>query len=154
MGGFARNRKRGGRGRLAASLLAMVLASVGCTNVRIDFESVPPDEAWAAIEPGVTTRAEVIRRLGPPEEMRRLSPFERARGSTPQERRVLEAGEVFGREVYTWASETRTIESFGLLPVGPALFRVTWNRSRERRLHVAFDEGGVVRAVARVDETR
>ena len=74
--------------------------------------------------PGVTTRAEVLRRLGPPEELRRPAVFERARLSTPQHRRILEAGDVFGHDAYTYASARRRLDSAGLLPLRTLLFVV------------------------------
>lgn len=125
---------------------------VGCTTVRIDFHEQGDSGALVAIEPGVTTRSEVLRRLGPPDEMRRPAPFERARETSPIRRRIIEAGDVFGRDAYTYASGRHTTRAFGILPLGPALFRVTRVRSTEERWRIEFDEADVVRSVSRVDE--
>jgi hypothetical protein len=139
-----------GAGMLAALVGA---AGAGCATVRLDFQTLPPESALLGVEAGVTTRDEVLRLLGPPEEMRRLSPFERARADSPQARRILEAGEVFGAGVYTYATEADRIDRFGFLPFGPALFRVSWSRAHERRWSIEFDEAGVVSSVSRVDES-
>ena len=92
-------------------------------------------------------------RLGPPEEFRQPSPFDRARPTSPQRRRILEGGEVFIRDSYTYASERYRIETFGVPPVGPALFRVSWRSSREDRWRIEFDESDVVQTVSHVDES-
>lgn len=125
---------------------------VGCTSLRIDYHDLGDTSALAAIEPGVTTRAEVLRRLGPPDEMRRPAPVDRARETSPIRRRIIEAGDVFGRDAYTYASGRHTTRAFGILPMGPALFRITWVRSSEERWRIEFDEADVVRSVSHVDE--
>ena len=40
----------------------------------------------------------------------------------------------------------------GLLPVGPALFRVRWSRSLEERIRIEFDPDDRVTSVSRVVE--
>lgn len=130
---------------------AAALLALGCTTTRMDFHTLPPPERFASIEPGVTTRSEVLRRLGPPDELRRPANFERARRTTPQLRRVLEAGDVFGTDAWTWASGRRSTRSLSL-PPGPSLFSVAETRSREERWRIEFDGVGVVRSVSHVDE--
>lgn len=129
-----------------------VAAVCGCTTFQLDSQRLPAPEAFASIQAGTTTRSEVLQRLGPPEEFRQPSPFDRARPTSPQRRRILEGGEVFIRDSYTYASECYTIRTFGLLPVGPSLFRISWRNSREDRWRLEFDEDDVVRAVSHVDE--
>lgn len=136
--------------RLASSVLLGIasLALCACTTVRIEYQDLPPLEALHSIEPGATTRSEVLARLGPPEEMRSPAPFERARLTSPQKRKVLVAGDVFGRDAYTYARGIRTSRSLGVLPVGPELLEVSWKWSREDRWRIEFDERGVVRSVS------
>jgi hypothetical protein len=129
-----------------------VAAVFGCTTLEINYQRLPAPEALGSIQEGVTTRSEVLERLGPPEEFRQPSPFDRTRRTSPQRRRILEGGEVFIRDVYTYASERYTLETFGLLPVGPSLFRVSWRNSREERWRLEFDENDVVHTVSHVDE--
>ena len=134
-------------------LSVTVAAACGCTTLQIDYRHLPAPEALGSIEEGITTRSEVLRQLGPPEELRKPSPLDRARPTSPQRRRILEGGEVFVRDFYTYASERYRIETFGLLPVGPALFRVSWRSSREDRWRIEFDENDLVRTVSHVDES-
>jgi hypothetical protein len=139
--------------RCASFGLSVALAAIcGCTTVEVEYQRLPTPEALGSIQAGITTRSEVLRRLGPPEEFRRPAPFERARITSPQRRRILESGDVFGRDVYTYASERDTRRNFGLLPTGPALFRLSWRSSREDRWRLEFDENDVVRTVSHVDE--
>jgi hypothetical protein len=133
-------------------LWAALAALLGCTTLEINYQGLPAPEAFASIREGITTRSEVLQRLGPPEEFRQPSPFDRARLSSPQRRRILEGGEVFVQDIYTYASERYRIETFGLLPVGVSLFRVTWRNSREDRWRLEFDENDVVRTVSHVEE--
>ena len=130
-----------------------VAATFGCTTLEINYQRLPTPEALESIQEGITTRSEVLQRLGPPEEFRQPSPFDRARPTSPQRRRILEGGQVFIRDVYTYASERYTLDTFGLLPVGPALFRVSWRSSREDRWQLEFDENDVVHTVSHIDES-
>jgi hypothetical protein len=132
---------------------AALLAIFGCTSIAVDYQRLPTPEALGSIRPGVTTRSEVLRRLGPPEEMRRPAPFERTRLTSPQRRRILESGDVFGRNAYTYSSERDTRTGIGLLPNGPALLRISWRSLREDRWRLEFDEKDVVRSVSHVDES-
>ena len=138
-----------------ASFGLSVAAAVlfGCTTVKLDYQRLPSPEALASIQEGITTRSEVLQRLGPPEELRRPAPFERAPLGSSQRRRILEGGDIFGCDAYTYASERHAIESFGLLPVGMTLFRVSRRTALENRWRIEFDEKGVVRSVSHVDES-
>jgi hypothetical protein len=124
----------------------------GCLTIQLDFQRLPASEALDTIEPGRTTRSEVLARLGPPEELRRPAPFERARFTSPQGRRIAEAGEIYGDDAYTYASGRRTLDNVGLLPVGLAILRVSWRSFREDRWRIEFDGNGVVSSVSRVEE--
>ena len=134
-------------------LWVAVAAACGCTTLEIHYQRLPEREALASIQEGITTRGEVLQRLGPPEEFRQPSPLDRTRSTSPQRRRILVGGEVFFQDTYTYASERYRINTFGLLPVGPSLFRVTWRKSREDRWRLEFDENDVVRTVSHVDES-
>ena len=129
-----------------------VAAICGCTNFEVNHQRLPTAQALESIQPGTTTRSEVLQRLGPPEEMRRPAPFDRPRLTSPQRRRIVEAGDIFGRSAYTYASERYTVREFGLLPTGPALFDVAWSISREDRWRIEFDENDVVQTVSHIDE--
>ncbi len=135
-----------------ATCFGLSLGLTGCLSIQMDFQRLPPPEALASIEPGRTTRSEVLARLGPPEEMRSIPPPERARFTSPQRRRVAEAGEIFGDDAYTYAASRRTIENFGLLPIGVAILRVGWRISKEDRWRIEFDADDVVSAVSQVEE--
>ena len=130
-----------------------VAAAFGCTTLEINYQRLPAPEALESIQEGITTRSEVLQRLGPPEEFRQPSPFDRARATSPQRRRILEGGEVFIQDIYTYASERYRVETFGLLPVGVSLFRATWRSSREDRWRLDFDENDVVQTVSHIDES-
>lgn len=118
----------------------------------MDFRHLPAREALDSIRPGVTTRAEVLHRLGPPEEMRRPANFDRARLSTPQHRRILEGGRVFGDEAYTYVWGRRQTDAVGILPIGPKLLRFTRTRSLEERWRIEFDADDRVSSVSHTDE--
>jgi hypothetical protein len=133
-------------------LAVAVSAACGCATVQIDHQPLPPAAAFDAIEPGSTTRSQVLRNLGPPEELRRPAPFEGLQLSNPQRRRILEAGDLFGRDAWTYAAVHRSIRTVGLLPVGPALLRVRWSNALEERVRIEFDEHDRVRSISRVVE--
>jgi hypothetical protein len=135
------------------SLWVAVAAIFGCTTLEINYQQLPAPEALESIQEGITTRSEVLRQLGPPEEFRQPSPFDRARPTSPQRRRILEGREVFIRDSYTYASERYTVQTLGLLPVGIPLFRVSWRNSREDRWRLEFDENDVVHTVSHIDES-
>lgn len=140
--------------RCASFGLSVVAAVLfGCTTVELDYQRLPSPEALASIQRGITTRSEVLQRLGPPEELRRPAPFERAPLGSSQRRRILEGGDIFGRDAYTYASERHVFESFELLPVRVTLLRISRRTALENRWRIEFDEQGVVRAVSHVDES-
>jgi outer membrane protein assembly factor BamE (lipoprotein component of BamABCDE complex) len=145
-------RPAGFRTRAAAALLVALSGLCGCTIAQFDFQSLPPREQFQSIQPGVTTRSEVLTRLGPPEEIRRPAPFERVRPDPPQHRRILEEEDIFGRRAYTYVSGQRRTESLGLPPFGPPLLRVRRSRSTEQRWRIEFDDEDVVQSVSYVDE--
>ena len=138
----------GTRRPTARGLGLLAALSVGCATTQLDHHLLPPAEALQSIEAGVTTRSEVLQRLGPPEEMRRPANFDRARTTTPQHRRILEEGRLFDGRSYTYASARRTSVDIGLLPVGPEILRVTRTRSVEERWHIEFDENDVVSSIS------
>jgi len=79
----------------AAALALAALCGTACTTIEGHFQRLPSEQALRAVEPGVTTRSEVLRLLGPPEEMRRPAVFiERAPTTAPQRRRILEGGDL------------------------------------------------------------
>ena len=132
--------------------VAAVAAACGCALVEIEYQSLPSDDALSTVEPGTTTRSEVLQRLGPPDELRRPAPFEGLQLSNPNRRRILEAGDLFGRDAWTYAAIHRSSRTVGILPVGPALFRVRWSRSLEDRVRIEFDEEDRVSSISRVLE--
>jgi len=141
-----------GARRVVAILSITASVFWGCSIFQIDFQTLPPAERFQSIRPGVTTRSEVLARLGPPEEIRRPAPFERARLHSPQHRRVIETGDIFGHQAYTYASGRRRTESLGLLPIGLSLLRVQRTRSTEERWRIEFDDEDVVQSISHVDE--
>ena len=140
------------RSILRCLTLLAAFAGVGCTSTRMDFHTLPSAEAFASIQPGVTTRSQVLQALGPPEEMRRLANFDRARRTTPQHRRVLEGGDVFGTRAYTYAAGQRSTFELEIVPFGPSAFSYDQFHSREDRWRIEFDDAGVVTSVSHVDE--
>lgn len=143
---------RRGAGSAIGAIVSVVSLATGCATVEIDHQSAPSAERVAAIVPGATTRSEVLRTLGPPEEMRRPAPFEGLQLSNPSRRKLIEAADWFGRDAWTWASVHLRNRTVGLLPVGPALFRVRWSESFEERVRIEFDAEDRVRSVSRVVE--
>jgi hypothetical protein len=133
-------------------VLAAGLLVAGCIELQLDFQRVPSEASFRSIHPGLTTRAEVLDVLGPPEEVRQPAFGEGLRRRDPRRLRLLEAGDVFDESAWTWAAERRSERIVGLLPVGPVLFRHRDSRSLESRWRVEFDARGIVRSVSRVDE--
>lgn len=136
--------------RASSCLAALLLA--GCIDVRIGFQSLPPGADFASIEPGVTSRSEVLRILGPPEEVRLPAAGEGLRRLDGREARVLEGRQIFGDRRWTWARELRHERIVGLLPIGPYLWKMRTSRSLEERWQIEFDEHGIVRSIAHLDE--
>jgi len=147
-------RFRRGCGVDAAVFSVLVLCSgAGCTTIEGHFQHLPSEEALQSIQPGVTTRSEVLRRLGPPEEFRRPAVFiERAPTTAPQRRKILEAGDLFSDDRYTYAMVRLRADRLGIMPVGLPLIRAAWVESRENRWVVEFDGDDVVKTVSHVEE--
>jgi hypothetical protein len=131
-------------------LTALVLA--GCVDFRMEFQTLPPRTEFERIEAGVTTRAEVLRWVGPPEEVRVPAAAEGMRRLDARRTRALEGHQVFGNERWTWAREVRRERIVGLLPVGPYLWKLQDSSSHEERWWIEFDESGIVRSVSHLDE--
>jgi len=137
----------------AVALVLAALLGAGCTTIEGRFQHLPSEEALRSIEPGVTTRSEVLRRLGPPEELRRPAVFiERAPTTAPQRRKILEAGDLFSDDRYTYATVRLRADRLGIMPVGLPIVRLTWVESREDRWVVEFDAADVVRSISHVNE--
>jgi hypothetical protein len=134
----------------AALLLSLGLC--GCIDMRVGFQRTPPAEAFATLEPGRTTRVEVLRALGPPDEVVHPAPGEALRRLDARRLAVLSDERIFEHPAWTWAREERSERTIGLLPAGPYLFRHHKSRSTQRRWRVEFDERGRVSSVAVVDE--
>lgn len=125
--------------------------ALGCIDAQVDFQRLPTDEQLAAIQPGRTTRAEVLQRLGPPEEVRQRGAGEGMRRLDGRQSRA-EAGNVFGNSTWTWASERRTERIVGVLPVALVLFRVRNSTALQEQWRIEFDEDGIVRSMSHIDE--
>ena len=132
--------------------LALCLATGACTVLEMEFQRLPPKEAFRRVQPGETSRSEVLELLGPPEEFRQPAAAERARLSSPWGYKILEGGDVFGRDVYTYARERRRETRVGILPSLLTLFRVKSVSSIEEHWRIEFDRHGVVKSVSHVDE--
>jgi len=123
-----------------------------CAVLDVRFQRLPAAESFRKVTPGETDRSQVLALLGPPEEFRRPGVAEGMRMSTPWQPKIVEAGDVFGRDVFTYATERRRVTRAGLLPFLIAIFRVTRVSSTEERWRIEFDSYGVVQSVAHVDE--
>lgn len=135
--------------RLLPLLIVVVTGTLpACVMVRssVGFP-LPPEVDVAAIEPGVSTRTDVVARFGPPEEWRAPAITDDSRGRNGPGLRVHEEREVFRRRRYTWAYETRRTDGVVLLPF-VTLFSHLTTRLTEDRLVVTFDEQGRVEDVA------
>ena len=137
--------------RWGAALL-LSLALCGCIDLRMAFQRTPPAEAFAALEPGRSTRLDVLRALGPPDEVVLPAPGEAARRLDARTLAVLADERIFEHQAWTWAREERRERTIGLLPAGPYLFRHHKSTSAQRRWRVEFDERGRVTSIAVVDE--
>jgi hypothetical protein len=140
----------GGLGALGAAL------ACGCTQIDTTYGQTPPSAAaLAGVTEGLTTEAEVIARLGPPEEYLQPLALPLGRADEGARRRVDDERDLFGRRVLTWACEVRTDREFAVLPRLPLLgdlltvFRVTHTTHTSERLVILVDERGLVEAVGR-----
>ncbi len=137
--------------RGGAVALALCVSSA-CATTQLDYANLPSDEALRSIRVGETTRIEVLRVLGPPEEMRRPTNWDRARKTTPQHRRILEERRIYGDDAYTYVAGRRSDLTLGIFPVGPAFLEVSTTQSLEDRWRFEFDQEGVVSSISHVDE--
>ena len=138
----------------ARTCLALVacLTTSACAVFDVRFQRLPPVEAFEAVTPGETDRSQVLALLGPPDEFRRPAVGEGLRLSAPWGPKIVEAGDVFGRDVFSYASERRRATRAGIFPFLIDIFRVTHVRSVEERWRIEFDSQGIVRSIAHVDE--
>jgi hypothetical protein len=126
---------------LLLSLAAAALA--GCVAVDSSFGHAPGAAALGAVRPGVTTRAELIALLGPPEEYAGPGADRGLRAHDPQELRVLEERDLFGRQVLSWVRERRSDRAF----IVPILFTHWTTTHRTERVTALLDDRGVVTAL-------
>ena len=113
--------------RFASWLLLLFTASCAWTHVRIGVRL--PDASSMQI--GVSTKADVLRVLGPPPVMRRQ----------------------FDGELYTWRYTESYQESVKLLPVLVSLFFYSDGELLEDDLTMFFDRQGVLQAMGVRHET-
>ena len=111
---------------------------------------IPSAEAVDSIVPGVSTRAELVKRFGPPMEDRRPTVSDRGRGEIPALRQVYEEYDLLDRRIAIWEQELRRDYVFTI----PILYRY-WREVHETdRLFVLFDEDDVVEVVGQAREIR
>jgi hypothetical protein len=142
----------GRRARLAScaalarcAALAGALLLPGCyalTRATLG-EPIPSEQELAAVEPGRTTRAEVLALLGPPDEYSQPVLLAGLSAADSRTVRVLDEHDLFGRDAFTWVRERRDDRAWLAWPVFAHLRRET----RIDRLKVLFDGDGVVSAV-------
>ncbi len=128
--------------------LVCVLVSAGCVTMQTDYGRPVPDPG--GISPGVTSRAEVLARLGPPEEFEQPTPF-RGRSFDPQATRVFDERDLFDRRSYTWVAERRRDRYLILIPF-LTLYGRFHTDHRSDRLMITFDENDRVRDVSLIRE--
>lgn len=130
-------------------LLLLLLVLPGCVVFQARFGArVPTDEAVAALQPGVTTRAQAVALLGPPEEYRTPRDFEALRSEDPRRLMVSVERDALARRRLTWIDERRVTEGLWLLPGMPLLH--WWDtRFDVDTLVVFFDGQDRVEAVTR-----
>jgi len=134
------------------SRLSILLSSLllpGCVVFTARFGApLPGAAAVAALQPGVTTRAEAVALLGPPEEYRTPRDFEAFRSQDVRRLMVRVERDALHRRRLTWIEERRVTRGFWLLPGFPLLH--LWDTGFEvDTLVVLFDERERVEAVAR-----
>ncbi len=127
--------------------LLLALLAPGCVSFAMTFgRAVPDDALLARIEPGRSTRADVLALLGPPEDYLMPLPTGRFRSDDPAERRIREERDLFGRRASTW---TREVREDRLLLIVPYVMLFHWLGTTHRvdRVLVTFDEQGRVEHV-------
>ncbi len=143
---MARAQTSAGGQRLRAGLsLAVLVWLPGCLVLGGSTAGppVPDEQALASIVPGRTTRAELVQRLGPPDEYRDASFAAAVMHDDSQAQRVLEEHAVFDRRAATWTREHRSDRIWLLWP----LYSNRQTDIRTDRLVVLFDTAGVVSAI-------
>lgn len=134
--------------RCAALLALLLLGLPGCTVVNTRFGGpVPLDLELAQLTPGVTTRAEAVVLLGPPEEYRTPREVDRSRAEQVHRVQVVEERELLHRHRLTWIQERISSRSLVLLPI-LRLFRSSWRIHAADRIVVIFDDEDRVEHVA------
>ncbi len=114
---------------------ALVRANLG--------DAIPPEHAVAAVQPGRTTRAEVLALLGPPDEYGQPTLFSELSTADSRAIRVFEEHDVFGRAAFTWVREQRDDRFWFFWPV----YLNIDTETRIDRLKVLFDADDIVSAV-------
>lgn len=130
-------------GAQSTLLLAAAAALGGCIVADTSFGAAPSAAALAEVRPGVTTRAELLALLGPPEEYVSPGAGTGLRAHDPQGQRVLEERDLFGRRTLTWVHERRSDRAF----VIPILFTRWVTTHHAGRVTALLDERGVVEAL-------
>ena len=153
-GGLASGRSRARPGRPAATLrrppaaagrvLVPACLALAAACVVVDGEVGRPRAASAASVAAGMSRAEVLARLGPPDEYATPVPLFGVRAWDPGTLRVLEEHELFDRRTWTWTAEVEHDRAF-IIPLVFLWWRTT---HRADRLRVEFDAGGRVVSVA------
>lgn len=125
-------------------LAFVCFALPGCAVIVIDYGSFPSDEALGKIEPGHSSRADVLAALGPPEDYRSPAPGEGSRSFSPVKTRIVEERRVFELDDMTYVRETRVERILYLV-----LFTLRRSESQADQLVITFDDVGRVKNVAR-----
>ena len=118
------------------------LAGGGCVVSGIAFGDALPDAA--GLQVGVSTRADVLATLGPPDEFARPTPWP-GRVFDPQVLRVQSEQQLFGRDHWSWVREVRKDRLF----LGWVIFNYHAREQDAERLVVSFDADGRVAALGR-----
>jgi outer membrane protein assembly factor BamE (lipoprotein component of BamABCDE complex) len=116
----------------------------GCGIVVVDYGSLPPDAAVAAIIPGKSSREDVNNLLGPPEYYRSPAPGEATRSFSPVSTRILKERRVFALGDANYVAERRHDKFLYLI-----LFALEKSKSRADVVSITFDDAGRVETVAR-----
>jgi len=138
----ARAARRGVATLGAAVALALLPGCYALDRVWLG-NPIPDEQAVAALQPGRTTRAEVIERLGPPDEYSQPALFAELSAEDCRAIRVFEEHDVFHRAAFTWVRERRDDRVWFLWP----LYLNIDTETRIDRLKVLFDADDVVSAV-------
>jgi hypothetical protein len=131
--------------RALPACVALALLLPGCYALHRSTlgNTIPSAQALAALEPGRTTREQVLQLLGPPDEFSQPALFSELSVADSRDARVFEERDVFGRAAFTWVREQRDDRAWLLWPLYVHLNTET----RIDRLKVLFDDRDVVAAV-------